>query len=82
MAGNGEREPHTVASVGQEIKSMASLTRMAGARFRRMRDKYAMTEARKAANRMGFGELEEDEFQDEALAQKIIKQKGRVRAAV
>ncbi|EDQ92511.1 uncharacterized protein MONBRDRAFT_35569 [Monosiga brevicollis MX1] len=50
-----------------------------GKRFRKMRDKYAMTRARKAANRMGFGELEEDEFQDEAQVNKVLKEKGSVR---
>ena len=48
-------------------------------RFRRIRDKYALTQAGKAANRMTFAELGEDEFQVEAQAQRVVKQKGQVR---
>eukprot|EP00045_Choanoeca_perplexa_P008737 m.82094 g.82094 ORF g.82094 m.82094 type:complete len:487 (-) comp14599_c0_seq1:958-2418(-) len=51
-----------------------------GKRFRRIRDKYALTQAGKAANRMTFAELGEDEFQVEAQAQRVVKQKGQVRA--
>eukprot|EP00730_Choanoeca_flexa_P015054 TRINITY_DN6814_c0_g1_i3.p1 TRINITY_DN6814_c0_g1~~TRINITY_DN6814_c0_g1_i3.p1 ORF type:complete len:489 (+),score=153.93 TRINITY_DN6814_c0_g1_i3:54-1520(+) len=51
-----------------------------GKRFRRIRDKYALTQAGKAANRMSFAELGEDEFQDEAQAHRVVKQKGQVRA--
>jgi hypothetical protein len=47
-------------------------------RFRRLRDKYALTQAGKAANRMTFAELGEDEFQVEAQAQRVVKQKGQV----
>lgn len=36
-----------------------------GKRMRLMKEKYAVSETRKAANRMGFGELGEDVFQDE-----------------
>ncbi|XP_070580403.1 U4/U6 small nuclear ribonucleoprotein Prp31-like [Ptychodera flava] len=35
-----------------------------GRRLRKMKEKYGMTEMRKAANRMTFGEIEEDAYQD------------------
>jgi U4/U6 small nuclear ribonucleoprotein PRP31 len=36
-----------------------------GKRVRKQKDRYTMSETRKAANRVGFGEIEEDVFQDE-----------------
>ncbi|XP_077980440.1 U4/U6 small nuclear ribonucleoprotein Prp31-like [Glandiceps talaboti] len=36
-----------------------------GRRLRKMKEKYGMTEMRKAANRMTFGEIEEDAYQDD-----------------
>eukprot|EP00049_Salpingoeca_infusionum_P019177 m.360585 g.360585 ORF g.360585 m.360585 type:complete len:499 (+) comp19095_c0_seq1:166-1662(+) len=39
--------------------------RRGGKRFRAQKEKYAQTEAKKAANRMGFGDLQEDVIQEE-----------------
>ena len=36
-----------------------------GKRVRRMKEKYAQTEMRKQANRMTFGEIEEDAYQED-----------------
>jgi U4/U6 small nuclear ribonucleoprotein PRP31 len=39
--------------------------RRGGKRVRAQKEHYAISEARKAANRMGFGEMEEDVYQEE-----------------
>jgi len=55
-----------------------------GKRVRRMKEKVAQTELRKQANRMNFGEIEEDAYQeDPGLSLGVIKKggTGRIRAA-
>jgi U4/U6 small nuclear ribonucleoprotein PRP31 len=39
--------------------------RRGGRRVRKMKERYAVTELRKQANRMNFGQLEEDEYQSD-----------------
>ncbi|XP_067121619.1 U4/U6 small nuclear ribonucleoprotein Prp31 [Centruroides vittatus] len=54
-----------------------------GRRVRRMKERYAITELRKQANRMNFGEIEEDAYQDDlgfSLGQVGKSGTGRIRA--
>lgn len=44
-----------------------------GKRFRKMRERTQMSDERKAANRMGFGELQEDMFQNEKRTEKRME---------
>eukprot|EP00911_Craspedida_sp_UC1_P001086 UC1_evm1s813 len=46
----------------------AKRKRRGGKRARRQRERYELTAAHKAANRMGFGEISEDIYQDESRA--------------
>lgn len=48
--------------------------------FRRQKEKNQLSEAQKAALRTNFGEIEEDEFQDEAPRAKVGVVSGRARA--
>ncbi|CAL1294852.1 unnamed protein product [Larinioides sclopetarius] len=54
-----------------------------GRRVRKMKERYAITEFRKQANRMNFGEIEEDAYQDDlgfSLGQVGKAGTGRIRA--
>ncbi|GFS93217.1 hypothetical protein NPIL_52561 [Nephila pilipes] len=54
-----------------------------GRRVRKMKERYAITEFRKQANRMNFGEIEEDAYQDDlgfSLGQVGKTGTGRIRA--
>ncbi|GIY59477.1 hypothetical protein CEXT_635111 [Caerostris extrusa] len=54
-----------------------------GRRVRKMKERYAITEFRKQANRMNFGEIEEDAYQDDlgfSLGQVGKAGAGRIRA--
>jgi U4/U6 small nuclear ribonucleoprotein PRP31 len=56
-----------------------------GRRVRRMKDKYAVTEMRRQANRMTFGEVEQDPYQTEigfSVGNVGKSGSGKVRAAV
>lgn len=48
--------------------------------FRRQKEKNQLSDAQKAALRTNFGEIEEDEFQDEAPRAKVGVVSGRARA--
>jgi len=52
-----------------------------GKRMRRQKERFEVTEALKAANRMGFAEFEEDVYQDEGGTGlgKLGKARGRLR---
>lgn len=55
-----------------------------GKRVRKMKERYGMTELRKQANRMNFGEIEEDAYQEDlgfSLGQIGKSGTGRIRAA-
>ncbi|CAG0881101.1 unnamed protein product [Darwinula stevensoni] len=55
-----------------------------GRRVRKMKERYAMTELRKQANRVTFGAIEEDAYQEDlglSLGQMKKSQGGRIRAA-
>lgn len=55
-----------------------------GRRVRKMKERYGMTEVRKQANRINFGEIEEDAYQDDlgfSLGQIGKSGTGRIRAA-